>query len=164
MLAARRVAVAAMLFLAVDLGCGHEPTRPPVTSILMSLSAAPSAGTPASPVTFNLRVTNAGQTQVWYCQGCGCGNRPDITVLGPDGNAVRVRDPAPQDLRLATLIGSAQSPRLGSTYGWIDGRGPTAPVFMPHPPSRVEARRAFPAMPPAGSKRCPLGTPASFTV
>ena len=88
----RRIAMVAMLLLAAVLGCGREPTRPVVPFVMMTLSATPSAGSPASPVTFNLKVTNAGPTQVWYIEGCGC-DAMDVTVLGPDGNAVLLSDP-----------------------------------------------------------------------
>jgi hypothetical protein len=37
------------------------------------------------------RVTNAGDTRVWHCGGCGC--EDSFKVLGPDGSEVSLRDP-----------------------------------------------------------------------
>ena len=107
----RRVVVAAML--AVVVACGQEPTRPPVTSVLMSSSVTPAGGSPASPVTIDISVTNAGQTQVWYTAGCGCEEAIFVTVLGPDSSAVLLSDP-------------------NYPYSSISSMCPCGPVAFPH--------------------------------
>ena len=98
MLVSHRNAMAAMLLLAAILGCGHGPTQPPAAIVVMSSSATPSSGSPASPVTLSARVMNAGPTQVWH-YGCCYTPMVDITVLGPDGKVVLLIDP-----QIATLL------------------------------------------------------------
>ena len=75
-------------------GCGREPTHPAVTDIRVAVTAAPEVGSPSAPIAIHVLVTNVGNTRVWHCSGCGCGNGIGITVLGPDGTAVALTDPA----------------------------------------------------------------------
>ncbi len=131
----RRMVIAVILIVACALGCGQEPTGP-VTRIAMSLGAAPARGSPASPVKFNVSVTNAGDRQVWRCAGCTCGNGVAITVLGPDGNAVILVDPkGPRPLCVdnnvpfppgETLTGGTGGTTFTGTL--YDGFSPTYPT------------------------------------
>lgn len=73
-------------------GCGTEPTRPPITSIALALSATPEAGDPSTPVSLRVTAKNTGDTRVVHCTGCGC-DAITITVLGPDGTEVALSDP-----------------------------------------------------------------------
>ncbi len=77
--------------LVVESGCGKEPTRPAVTDVRFAVTAAPDVGGPSTPITLRSRVTNAGNTRVWHCGGCGC--EDGFRVLGPDGSEVALRDP-----------------------------------------------------------------------
>ena len=79
--------------LVVESGCGKEPTRPAVTDVRFAVTAAPDVGGPSAPITLRSRVTNAGNTRVWHCSGCGCEEGFSIRVLGPDGSEVALRDP-----------------------------------------------------------------------
>ncbi len=83
----------AIAVLVLQGGCVGEATRPSVTNVRLSLSAAPEVGSPSQPVAADVRVTNAGNTRVWHCEGCGCGNGIGFTVLGPEGAEVALRDP-----------------------------------------------------------------------
>ena len=78
--------------LVVETGCGKEPTRPAVTDVRLAVTAAPDVGGPSAPITLRSRVTNAGNTQVWRCSGCGC--EDGFSILGPDGSEVALRDPS----------------------------------------------------------------------
>ena len=77
--------------LVVESGCGKEPTRPAVTDLRFAVTAAPDVSGPSTPITLRSRVTNAGNTRVWHCGGCGC--EDGFRVLGPDGSEVALRDP-----------------------------------------------------------------------
>jgi hypothetical protein len=77
----------------LESGCGKEPTRPAVTDVRFALTATPDVGGPSAPITVRGRVTNAGNTRVWHCSGCGCGDGLNIKILGPDGSEVALRDP-----------------------------------------------------------------------
>src|SRR6266850_488011 len=79
--------------LVVESGCGKGPTRPGVTNLRFAVTAAPDVGGPSTPITLRSRVTNAGNTRVWHCSGCGCDDGFTIKVLGPDGGEVVLRDP-----------------------------------------------------------------------
>jgi len=74
-------------------GCAKAPTQPPVTNVELSLTVQPSVGEPSNPVSVELQAVNAGQTQIWHCEGCGCGNGTSLTVLDPSGSAVALTDP-----------------------------------------------------------------------
>ena len=83
--------------LVVESGCGKELTRPVVTDLRFAVTAAPDVSGPSTPITLRSRVTNAGNTRVLHCSGCGCGNGIWIVILGPDGKEVALHDPnAPQ--------------------------------------------------------------------
>ena len=79
--------------LVVESGCGKGPTRPAVTDIRFTVTAAPDVGGPSAPIALRGRVTNAGNTRVWHCSECGCEEGFSIKVLGPDGSEVALRDP-----------------------------------------------------------------------
>ena len=90
----RRVAmIACALLLLVQSGCARKTTQPSVTQVDISVAASPATGSPALPVVADARVVNTGNTNVFHCVGCGCGNGLNFTVLGPDGNAVLLTDP-----------------------------------------------------------------------
>lgn len=79
--------------LIVEAGCGKEPTRPAVTDVRISVTAEPDMGSASAPITLRSHVTNAGNTRVWHCSGCGCEEGFSIKVLGPDGSEVALHDP-----------------------------------------------------------------------
>jgi len=85
--------VAGALALLLQAGCAERAMRPAVTDIDLSLAASPAVGGPSLPVVADVRVSNAGNTRVWHCEGCGCGNGIGLTVLGPDGVEVWLRNP-----------------------------------------------------------------------
>ena len=75
----------------VGSGCGKEPTRPVVTDVRFVVTVTPAVGSPSAPISVRSRVTNAGNTPVWRCGGCGC--EDGFSILGPDGSEVALRDP-----------------------------------------------------------------------
>ena len=90
----RVVSLSATLALLTFLpACTKSPTEPPVTIVTLSVTAAPATGSPSNPVSMELRAINAGGTQIWHCEGCGCGNGTCLTVLDPTGNVVALTDP-----------------------------------------------------------------------
>ena len=89
----RGAVVAGALAVLLQAGCSGRATRPTVTDVDLSVAASPVAGSPSLPVVADARVSNAGTTRVWHCEGCGCGNGIGLTVLGPDGVEVWLRDP-----------------------------------------------------------------------
>ena len=94
-----RAAAATLALLALASGCTKSPTRPPVTEVRLSLAVQPSVGGPSSPISMVVSALNAGGTQLWHCEGCGCGNGVSLTVLAPDGTPVAPSDPRlPQPL------------------------------------------------------------------
>ena len=74
-------------------GCGKDPTRPAVTDIRFAVTATPDVSGSSAPIILRGRVTNAGNTRVWHCSGCGCDEGFSIRVLGPDGTEVALHDP-----------------------------------------------------------------------
>jgi hypothetical protein len=51
----------------------------------------------------DIRALNAGEAQIWHCQGCVCGNGTGFTVLAPNGAPVALKDPRhPQCLAVDT--------------------------------------------------------------
>lgn len=89
----RSAMAAGALAVLLQAGCAERATRPTVTDVNLSVSASPAVGSPSLPVVADVRVSNAGNTRVWHCEGCGCGNGIGFTVLGPDGVEVWLRDP-----------------------------------------------------------------------
>jgi hypothetical protein len=83
-----RLAAITFAALALSPGCGGSPTRPAGSDIRLSLSVLPQAGSPSDPIAIDLRAVNAGDTPVWHCDGCGCGNGTSLRILGPDGAPV----------------------------------------------------------------------------
>jgi len=79
--------------LVLQCGCGHEPTRPPVTDVRLAVTATPDVSGPSAPALMRAVVANVGKTRVLHCSGCGCGNGVSITILGPDGTEVALHDP-----------------------------------------------------------------------
>ena len=82
-----------LALLVLQAGCAKEGTRPAVTQVQLSVAAGPAMGSPSRPVAIDVRATNVGNMPVWRCEGCGCGNGIGVTVLGPDGAEVLLRDP-----------------------------------------------------------------------
>ena len=80
-----RIVALAFALLAMSPGCAKSPTRPGGLDVQLSLSVQPSMGGPSTPIAIDIHATNAGVTQVWHCDGCGCGNGVHFQVLGPDG-------------------------------------------------------------------------------
>ena len=78
------------LFLILQPGCSREVTRPQAIDVRLDVVAE---GDPPQPVTMKVKVRNAGSVTMVHCEGCGCGNGIQITVLGPDGHEVLVLDP-----------------------------------------------------------------------
>jgi hypothetical protein len=74
-------------------GCGKEPTRPAVVDVKLAVAAMPDVGGPPAPVSVRVLARNAGNTRVWHCLSCGCGNGISIRILGPDGREVALQDP-----------------------------------------------------------------------
>lgn len=74
-------------------GCDRHMTRPAVAKVQFLLSATPATGSPPSPVTLLAHVVNVGDTRVWHCEGCGCGNGISVEVRGPDGHRVALEEP-----------------------------------------------------------------------
>jgi hypothetical protein len=95
----RGAMVVGALAVLLQSGCAERATRPIVTDVDLSLAASPAVGSPSLPVAADVRVSNVGNTRVWHCVGCGCGNGIALTVLGPDGVEVLLSDPnAPMPL------------------------------------------------------------------
>lgn len=95
MLPSTRVSFAAcgLVLFALAAGCAKHTTRPPITDIRLTLDVTPETGDPSHPVTVDAKVLNAGDTRMWHCEGCGCGNGIGLVVLGPDGEKVELVDP-----------------------------------------------------------------------
>src|SRR5207249_8578832 len=87
------VPLAGLVLALSTVGCARETTRPAITQVRIALNAAPATGDRSHPVALVVRVTHAGATRVWHCEGCGCGNGIHVTVLGPDGQTVALHDP-----------------------------------------------------------------------
>jgi hypothetical protein len=89
----RALIVACTLAILLQGGCAGEVTRPSTTDVDISLVVSPRVGSSISPVVADVRITNSGNLRVWHCEGCSCGNGIELTVLGPDGTMVWLRDP-----------------------------------------------------------------------
>jgi hypothetical protein len=95
--------VAATLTLIVVSGCSESLTRTAkpesnepilgVPAVELTVSALPPVGGPSQPISIESRAVNATGSGFWHCQGCGCGNGMTLTILGPDGSPVALRDP-----------------------------------------------------------------------
>ena len=79
--------------LILQAGCARETTRPDVTEVQLSAAVGPAVGSPSRPVTIDVLAANIGNVPLWRCDGCGCGNGIGVSVLGPDGAEVLLRDP-----------------------------------------------------------------------
>jgi hypothetical protein len=89
----RRFSLACLLAgLVVESGCGKEPVQPAITDVSLGVTTTPDVGGPTAPITMRSRATNAGNTRVWICSGCGCEDF-GFRVLGPDGHQVALHDP-----------------------------------------------------------------------
>jgi len=87
-----RVAVVAGALAVLQAGCAEKSTRPAITAVTLSLATSPAVGNPSQPIVADVRVRNVGDTRVWYADGCGC-DAISLSVLGPDGLEVLLRDP-----------------------------------------------------------------------
>lgn len=87
--------IACVLALLLQAGCASNTTttRPSVTRVDLSMEVSPAAGRPFYPIVADVWVKNVGNTRVWHCAGCGCGNGVGLDVLGPDGTRVLLWDP-----------------------------------------------------------------------
>jgi hypothetical protein len=56
------------------------------------LAVSPVEASPSQPVIADARARNVGNTRVWHSGGCGCSG-VGLSVLGPDGAYVSLRDP-----------------------------------------------------------------------
>src|SRR5262249_54448864 len=92
-LARGRMIVVCALAALLQAGCADKATSPSVPERDVSLVVSPTGGDPSSPVVADARITNVGKMPVWHCDGCGCGNGVELTVLGPDGTVVWLHDP-----------------------------------------------------------------------
>jgi len=155
----------AMVFQA---GCASKVTRPSVTEFDISLLVSPTVGGPISPVVADVRITNVGNTRVWHCAGCGC-DGVELTVLGPDGNMVWLRDPRAVGPACPPLVvplepGRDVAGRLVFTGTLFIGDQATVPSPMyPAPAGTYTVVARFGYMTSVPGESIPLERRATFT-